>query len=103
VKKVFVTYHLPEAHRIRDLLREHGIAAEVSNETLIGAWGEVPMDITTLPTVWIPDESRAAEADALVKELLKPATGDPWTCPRCGETNGAAFTACPTCGGERPA
>jgi len=102
VKKVFVSHNLDEAYRVRDLLRTEGIAAEVTNEPLIGAFGSVPMDISTLPTVWIADDGRADEADALVERALQPASKESWSCAKCGERLGGQFTHCPMCGTERP-
>ena len=88
-----------EAYRARDLLRENGIAAEVSFETR--AAPGLPLDLETTTEVWIADETRANEARALLAELEKGgAGGPPWTCA-CGAENEAAFDACPTCGAER--
>jgi hypothetical protein len=103
VYKVFVSRDLAEAYRVRDALRAEGIAAEVTNEPLMGAWGEIAMDMTTMPAVWIADPDRRAEAAALVHALGRPVTADPWTCPSCGVENEGAFTACPSCLAERPA
>jgi hypothetical protein len=102
VRKVFVSYHLDEAYRIRDLLREEGMCAEVTNEALIGGFGQLPMDITTLPTVWIADAGREAEADAVVARALERSERSPWRCEECDYVNEGQFTQCPTCGRDRP-
>jgi len=89
-----------EAYRARDLLRENGIAAEVSFEPRAGS-SLVPLDLRPVAEVWIADETRASEARALLAELERGgAGGPPWTCT-CGAENEGAFDACPTCGAER--
>jgi hypothetical protein len=92
---------LPEAYLARDILRAHGIAAEVANEMLAGARGELPLDLSTTPAVWIADESRAEEAKAILEAMRQPSDAAPWTCASCGEVLGGSFTACWKCGAER--
>jgi Putative prokaryotic signal transducing protein len=88
-----------EAYRARDLLRENGIAAEVSFETR--AAPGLPLDLEPVAEVWIAEEARLEEARALLAELeTGGAGGPPWTCA-CGAENESAFDACPTCGAER--
>lgn len=88
-----------EAYRARDLLRENGIAAEVSFETR-APYG-LPFDLEPVAEVWIADEARASEARALLAELEERGPGGPpWTCA-CGAENDGVFDACPTCGAER--
>lgn len=101
MRTVLSTRDLSEACRARDLLRENGIAAEISWETRAPG-GAVPLDMEPVCEVWIADESRTEEARALLAELERGGLGGPtWPCA-CGEENDAAFTACPTCGAERP-
>jgi hypothetical protein len=97
---VKVVFHgnLGEAHRVRDVLRENGIAAEVKNEILASA---VPIDVLWQPEVWIADDSRAAEAEAIV-EAIRGGNGEPFTCASCGESVPGSFSACWKCGAERP-
>jgi hypothetical protein len=102
VKKVFVSYNLDEAYRIRDVLRENGIAADVTNEALMTGFGQLPMDISTLPTVWIAQPEREREADELVRAALEPVDRPAWRCEKCEHVNGGPFTDCPTCGAPRP-
>lgn len=100
MRTVLRTDDLAEAYRARDLLREHGISAEVSVEPR-AAGGIVPLDIEPAAEVWIADEGRIAEARALVAELGRAEPAPDWTCA-CGESNPGAFTACPSCGADRP-
>jgi len=59
------------------------------------------LDIEPAAEVWIADEGRMEEAHALLAELAKQRQAPDWTCG-CGETNPGAFTACPSCGADRP-
>jgi len=99
---VFRSDNAAEAHRIRGLLEAHGIAAEVSNEILAGARGELPLDLSTMPVVWIAEDARAEEARRIVEDHAQVVTGPPWRCRSCGELLDAAFTSCWSCGAERP-
>jgi hypothetical protein len=97
----FVFYGtLPEAYMVRDLLREHGIEAEVANEMIAGARGEAPLDLSTTPAVWIADEGRAEEAKEILEAMRRPSDAEPWTCA-CGEVLEGSFTSCWKCGAER--
>jgi len=98
---VFRSDNAAEAHRIRGLLEAHGIAAEVSNELLAGARGELPLDLSTIPTVWIAEDARAEEARRIIEDHAQAVTGPPWRCRSCGELLDAAFTSCWNCGAER--
>jgi hypothetical protein len=100
VRTVLRAHDPGEAYRARDLLRESGIAAEVSFETRAQG-GLVPLDLRPVAEVWIADEARAEEARALLAAMEGGGRGGPpWTCT-CGAENEGAFDACPTCGAER--
>lgn len=99
--EVFIAASLSEAHLLRTLLEDHGIRAEVRNEILSQVRGEVPMDASTAPAVWIFDEQRADEARAIIAEHRTAPSGPDWTCAACGEANGPAFELCWKCGAPR--
>lgn len=91
---------LAEACRARDLLREAGIAAEVTCETRAPI-AIMPLDMEPVAEVWIADEARAGEARALLAEFEEGGPGGPpWRCA-CGAENEGQFTACPSCSAER--
>jgi hypothetical protein len=98
VRTVLRARNPEEAYRARDLLRENGIAAEVSFEAR--AEGPLPLGLRPVAEVWIADEARLDEARALVASLAEVHAGAAWTCA-CGAENEGAFTACPTCGSPR--
>ena len=101
MKNVFFTESVGDAHRVCVALNEAGIAADVANELLATARGELPMGLATMPTVWIADEARAGEAQEIIRNLHEPSTASAWTCPKCDESLDGAFTACWNCGAER--
>ncbi len=101
MKNVFFTENVGEAYRVRDALIEAGIPADVSNELLATARGELPLGLDTMPTVWIADEERAGEAQEIIRQLHEPSTASVWSCSKCKEALDGAFTACWNCGAER--
>lgn len=105
--KVFTASHPTEAHLIVGLLGTAGIEAQVQNEALWGARGEVPPTPATLPTVWIADDTRVEEALALIGHHGTTATdatlSAPWRCAGCGEMVDPQFSDCWNCGTAGPA
>jgi hypothetical protein len=88
-----------EAAHIRNVLEAAGIPAEVRNDRLWGALGEIPLQ-EAWPQVWV--EPRDAErARALLRQLERGPVRPAWTCPKCGESLEGQFTACWSCGSER--
>lgn len=105
MKRVHVARHAPEAHLVKGYLESEGIAATVRGDLLAGGWGELPVDLCG---VWIIDDERAAEANALLVRFLKgtpaaEAGHERWTCAGCGETLEGQFTSCWNCGAAREA
>lgn len=104
MKCVYFARHGADAHLIRDFIESCGIAASVRGEWLSGGIGELPANACG---VWIDDDARYPEADRLLRDFfrgrLQPQSGAPWSCPGCGESLEAQFTACWRCGSERPA
>jgi len=103
MKPVYTAKHPTEAHLVRGMLEAAGIRAEVKGDQLYGAYGELPV----LPTVWILDAARAAEADRLVIDFLHGGAArrhahERWTCAQCGEVLEGQFTDCWKCGAPRP-
>jgi hypothetical protein len=56
VKKVYVAQSPAEAHLVRGRLENEGIPAVVQGEDLYAIRGGVPLDNSTLPSVWVRDE-----------------------------------------------
>jgi len=94
---VFIAQHPTEAHLVVGLLASQGIAAEVRGEPLFSVRGEVPVTPSTLPTVWVLEDSQAEPALALIRDRAASAE-QPWTCASCGETVEPQFSVCWKCG-----
>jgi len=99
VKRVFSSFDLLAAHHARNLLESQGIRAEVRNERLASAMGELP-PAECLAEVWVADPGEAASAERLLREGV-PVTGAPWRCAGCGERLEPQFAQCWRCGATR--
>jgi hypothetical protein len=101
VTEVFATRNPAEAHLVRGLLENAGIAAVVENDVLSQWVGEIVGEM--LPRVCVLDAKEAARAAEIIAEWQRaePAAPD-WECPKCGEKLDGRFTSCWECGTERP-
>ena len=103
MKLIHTARHPTEAHLVRGVLEAEGIRAEVRNDQLYGAFGELPV----LPTVWVIDDALAKHAEEVVIGFLRGSAArkyshERWACPQCGEDLEGQFTACWSCGAIRP-
>ena len=100
MRRVYSSHDLIAAHNARNVLDAAGLRAEVRNERLASAMGELP-PAECQAEVWVP-EAEAALAERLLGEDAAPA-GGPWTCPACGESLEPQFFQCWRCGAARRA
>ncbi len=102
MKRVFSTLSLTAAHHVKNVLEAEGIRAEVRNERLGGAMGEVPF-LECQIEVWVRNEAEAARAERVLREgSVDPAEKSAsWRCAACGETSEGQFTQCWRCGAYR--
>jgi len=107
MKKVFVAANPMEAQFVKGLLESRGIEAKVRGEALFGARGGAPVTPDTLPSVWVLDDEREAEAKQILSDYrtgTEPSqSGLGWKCSQCGEECEPQFTECWQCGASRPA
>jgi hypothetical protein len=101
VPRVYSSYDLVAAHHARNLLEAEGIRAEVRNERLSSAMGELP-PAECQAEVWVLEAGDAARAERLLREGVR-ASGPPWSCAGCGERIEPQFTQCWRCGATRRA
>jgi hypothetical protein len=101
VPRVFSSYDLVAVHHARNLLEAEGIRAEVRNERLSSAMGELP-PAECQAEVWVLEAGDAARAEHLLREGIR-ASGPPWSCSGCGERIEPQFTQCWRCGATRRA
>ena len=72
--KVFIANDPVEAHFVRSLLEQEGIAAEVRGEALFGLRPRIGIASDTLPSVWITDDAQLTEALELVADYEREKT-----------------------------
>jgi hypothetical protein len=99
LKRVYSSFNRIAAHHARNLLATEGIEADIRNEFLSSAMGEIPPAECQVE-VWVHRDEDAARAIQIVHR--PPPTGPDWTCPGCGEASGPQFTQCWKCGTLRP-
>jgi Putative prokaryotic signal transducing protein len=96
VKRVFRAASLLQVAHARNILITAGIEAELRNQYLAGALGDLPM-LETWPQLWVEDDLEPAALRALERASAAP-TGAPWECVQCGEQLEPQFTTCWRCG-----
>ncbi len=97
MRRVYSSFNRVAVHHARNLLAAEGIAAEVRNEFLSSAMGEIP-PAECQAELWVLHEGDAARAAEVLRR--PPVRGPDWRCA-CGETLGAQFTQCWNCGAAR--
>jgi hypothetical protein len=87
---------------LRNVLGLHGIECVIRKTDLATGAGELP-PVDCWPELWIVDEGRLAESEAILKKTLAPleAVKKPWICCACGEEIEGQFSECWQCGRER--
>lgn len=87
---------------LKNVLQTYGIDCEIRNTYLGTAVGELP-PIECWPELWVIDDAKYSQAQAVLKEALAPieVVRKPWRCGKCGEEVEGQFTECWNCGGRR--
>ena len=96
MKRVYRAASLLQVAHARNVLIAAGIDAELRNQYLAGALGDLPM-LETWPQLWVDDALESAALRALKTAEAAP-TGAPWICAQCGEQLEPQFTTCWRCG-----
>ncbi len=98
MKRLCRAASLPDAHILRGLLEQSGIAAHVFNENAQSGAGELPVP-EALPEIWVADERDFTRAQEVVREFERaPRVTASAPCSSCGEDNPANFQVCWNCG-----
>ena len=86
MKRIYSSQDAVLVRQLKSLLEEHGIESLIRNEDvgLVSLSQLVP--IVNWPELWVPDESKAREAAALIASVEEATIGKeaPWTCAGCG-------------------
>ena len=87
---------------LKNVLESQGIECVIKNTYLAGAVGELP-PIECWPELWVVEDERCNEAEAVLKETLSPVVGleKPWKCKKCGEMIEGQFSECWNCGARQ--
>ena len=99
MKKIFSHENRMILFNIRNLLQAEGIETRLVNEFAAGGIGDLPA-FDTWPELWLEDESRLGEAEAIITAALEGGRGQAWYCRGCQERNEASFQICWKCGRE---
>ena len=97
---VYSAANRAQAYLLMDWLREQGIEAQVVNDSLEVAGGDLPLGWTSAPKVVVP-ESQAEKARPLLEKYEsrpRPAA----EAPEPPEQSKSAWPACPRCNARRP-
>ncbi|MBL8533133.1 MAG: DUF2007 domain-containing protein [Betaproteobacteria bacterium] len=97
VRRLCSAASLPEAHLLRALLDQAGIAAHVFNEHAQSGIGELPFT-HAYPEVWIADDTDLEAAYEVLRKQEHVSSGAERPCPGCHEINPPAFETCWRCG-----
>jgi hypothetical protein len=98
MKRVLSGNSLPDTTHFKNVLEQSGIECLVKNRELGGGIGDLPV-FDCAPELWVLDDARAAQAEALIRDSLRTTVrGTPWRCAACGEDNEPQFGACWRCG-----
>lgn len=103
MKKVYSTKDPLMIGHLKNVLETFGIESVTKNLYLSSAAGELP-PIECWPELWVMDDARYAEAQAVLKKTLAPLepVRKPWRCVKCGEEIEGQFSECWKCGQRRP-
>ncbi len=97
MRKVFTHENRMIVFNMKNLLQAAGIETIVINEFAAGGVGDLSA-FDTWPELWLEDESRCAEAEAIMRDVQENNGGRPWFFRSCQEQNDAAFQICWNCG-----
>lgn len=70
MQQVHTSQGLIEVYLIKHALETEGIDSIIRNEALVGAFGAVPIDMNSLPSVWVADAD-AQRAHEIVETCLR--------------------------------
>ncbi len=103
MKRVYTGESIVQVVHVRNVLQAEGIRAELRNERLGGAVGEIPF-LEAWPELWVAELDFDRAQELIELELHSHGIEEPgWTCLGCGERVEGQFNECWQCGGLRPA
>ena len=97
MKKLYTHENRMIVYNLKNVLQGEGIDTIVSNEFAAGGAGDLAT-FDTWPELWIEDETRLQQAQAIIQGIQTGTESDDWFCRACREQNGASFQFCWKCG-----
>ena len=102
MKRLYTAQDPLTISHLKNILETGGVECVVKNIDLAVAMGEIP-PIECWPELWVVEDERYEEAQAVIKQSLAPVRGveKSWRCRNCGEMIDGQFSECWNCG-SRP-
>ncbi len=97
MKRIFSHENRMIVFNMKNLLQAAGIETIVVNEFAAGGVGELST-LDTWPELWLENDSRLAEAEAILRDVQDNKNQQARFCRGCQEQNDAAFQICWNCG-----
>lgn len=95
--KVFEDFDYMKVGQMQSLLESHDIPTFLKNQFGFGGTGELPF-IETVPQLFVLHEQDLPRARQLLSEVdSSTASGDAWTCAKCGTEIEGNFSECWHC------
>ena len=103
MKKLYSAQNPLMVSHLKNILESGGIECVVKNTYLSSAVGELP-PIECWPELWVIDDARYAEAQAVLGRALAPLrpVSKPWRCRKCDREVEGQFSECWNCGSSHP-
>ena len=104
--KLLVVANAVDAHLLKELLEQEGIASVVRGDDILPLQGGHLFRMEVRPSVWVLDDERLPRAQAIAADYSSRGassaeTSETWSCP-CGEVVETQFTECWSCGRTKP-
>jgi hypothetical protein len=97
MKKLFTHENRMIVFNLKNVLQAEGIETVVVNEFAAGGAGDLAT-FDTWPELWVEDDSRLEQAQAVIQGILNSRATNDWFCRACQEPNDASFQICWNCG-----
>jgi hypothetical protein len=97
MKKLYTHENRMIVFNLKNVLRAEGIETIVVNEFAAGGAGDLAT-FDTWPELWVEDDDKLEQAQAIVQGILTSRTANDWICRVCQEPNDASFQYCWNCG-----
>jgi len=101
MRRIYSSHDRVAVHHWRNLLESVGVRAEVRNDLLSSAMGELP-PVECQAELWILNDEDAERAERILRDGGTAQDGrSAWRCGACGELSEPQFTQCWRCGALR--